>query len=88
MNFIHYDLGQLGPGQVVEVSLNIAANVQLLDPSNFNLYRSGASFKYFGGHQTSSPCRILVPTSGHWHLAIDLGGASGNLRSEVRVLDA
>ena len=54
MDFVHYDLGQLGPGQVVEVTLNIAANVQLLDTSNFNLYRSGGSFRYFGGHKTSS----------------------------------
>jgi len=88
MDFVHYDLGQLGPGQVVEVTLNIAANVQLLDTSNFNLYRNGGSFRYFGGHKTSSPCRIPVPAPGHWHLVIDLGGASGDLRSEVRVLSA
>ncbi len=86
MDFAHYDLGNLDAGQVVEVALNIAANVQLLDTSNFNLYRSGQSFRYLGGHVTRSPHRITVPAAGHWHLTIDLGGASGDLRSGVRVL--
>jgi Domain of unknown function (DUF1883) len=86
MDFVHYDLGSLDRGQIVEVSLNIAANVQLLDTANFNQYRSGGSFQYVGGRINRSPARLSVPTPGHWHLAIDLGGASGNLRSEVRVL--
>jgi hypothetical protein len=86
MDFVHYDLGHLNTGQVVEVSLNVAANVHLLDSANFNQYRSGGSFQYFGGHITQSPATITVPASGHWHLAIDLGGASGNVRSEVRIL--
>jgi hypothetical protein len=86
MDFVHYDLGPLAAGQVVEVTLNTAANVQLLDTHNFNIYRSGGRFNYYGGHVSRSPYRIQVPESGHWHLAIDLGGASGSLRSGVRVL--
>jgi hypothetical protein len=86
MDFVHYDLGQLSAGQVVEVTVNIAANVQLLDSHNFNIYRSGGRFNYYGGHITRSPYRIQVPEPGHWHLAIDLGGASGDLSSGIRVL--
>ncbi len=85
MDFVHYDLGQLHPGQVVEVAVNIAANVLLLDSHNFNAYRSGGRFTYYGGHVTRSPYRIRVPQSGNWHLAIDLGGASGDLRSGVTI---
>lgn len=86
MDFVYYDLGQLNQGQIVEVTLNLAANVQLLDSTNFNLYRGGGRFTYFGGHVTRTPYRITVPSLAHWHLAIDLGGAAGNVRSSVRVL--
>jgi hypothetical protein len=86
MDFVHYDIGQLAAGQIVEVTLNVAANVQLLDTQNFNIYRSGGRYTYYGGHVTQSPYRIRVPQPGHWHIAIDLGGASGGLRSGVRVI--
>ena len=36
MNFSYYDLGHLNRGQVVEVCLSSAANVRLLDPTNYN----------------------------------------------------
>lgn len=37
MNFTHYDLGNLDKGRMVEIILQgNAANVQLLDSSNFN----------------------------------------------------
>jgi hypothetical protein len=86
MDFVHYDLGQLGPDQVVQVALNIAANVLLLDAVNFNRYQTGNDFRYYGGHVTQSPFQIRVPTHGHWHLAINLGGAAGNLHTDVRIL--
>ena len=42
MNFTHYDLGNLGKGRIVEIILQgNAANVQLMDSSNFNNYRNG-----------------------------------------------
>jgi hypothetical protein len=86
VDFVYYDMGQLNAGQIIEVTLNIGANVQLLDPPNFNAYRNGMPFNYFGGHVTVSPYRLTVPTAGHWHLAIDLGGAAGQVISTVRVL--
>jgi len=86
VDFVQYDLGQLLGGQVVEVALASAANVQLLDSANFANYRAGQRFQYYGGHVTSSPYRIRVPRDGYWHLAIDLGGASGQVRASVAVL--
>jgi hypothetical protein len=85
MNFVHYDLGNLQAGQTIEVQLDLAANVQLLDPANFNHYRSGQQFSFFGGHVRQSPYRLSVPSSGHWHLAIDLGGRAGTINTSVRV---
>jgi hypothetical protein len=86
MDFIHYDLKRLDRGQIVEVTLDHAANVLLLDSTNFNSYRSGRRHTYYGGQVTQTPFRVPVPRSGHWHVAIDLGGYAGRVRSGVRVL--
>jgi len=87
MNFTHYNLGYLQRGQVVEVTLRgNSANVLLLDSSNFSSYKAGRKCTYYGGHAKSSPVRLQVPRSGNWHVAIDLGGYAGNVRSAVNVL--
>jgi hypothetical protein len=87
MNFQHYDLGNRSAGEIVEVKLSgTAANVQLMDSSNFSSYKSGRQYRYHGGHVTRSPVRLPIPYSGHWHVAIDLGGHRGTVRSTVNVL--
>lgn len=87
MNFTHYDLGYMRGGEVVEVTLSgNAANVRLMDSSNFQNYRSSRSHRYYGGHATRSPVRLQVPGSGHWHVTVDMGGYQGSVRSAIRVL--
>ena len=85
MQFVHNDLGWLQAGQVVEVTLGTAANVRLMDAANFSSYRGGHQHRYYGGHARQSPVQLQVPNSGHWHVAIDLGGYAGTIRSSVRV---
>ncbi|WP_368872277.1 DUF1883 domain-containing protein [Proteus terrae] len=86
MQYQHYNLRSLNAGQVVEISLSgNAANVKLMDANNFHSYKSGRQHRYYGGYVTSSLTRLDVPFSGSWHLAIDLGGRSGSVRSSVRV---
>ena len=84
--FLHYDLGTLGPDSTVEVTLSNAANVQLMDASNFANYKNGNPFRYHGGHVTLSPYRIRPPYAGHWHVAVDLGGSAGTVRASVKVV--
>jgi hypothetical protein len=87
MNFLHTDLGNLRGGEIVEITLQgNSANVRLLDSSNFSSYRAGRRHTFIGGHAKRSPVRLQVPRSGHWHVAIDMGGYSGNVRAGVRVL--
>ena len=87
MNFQKYDLGNLSAGEIVEITLvQNAANVRLMDSSNFSNYKSGRRHQYCGGYMTKSPVRLQVPRSDHWYVAIDLGGYSGTIRSSVRVL--
>jgi hypothetical protein len=87
MNFTHYDLGVLAGSEIVEVTLQgNAANVRLMDSANFSAYRSGRQHHFYGGHATRSPVRLHVPTAGHWHLTVDLGGYGGSVQSSVRVV--
>ncbi|UFW64452.1 DUF1883 domain-containing protein [Rhizobium laguerreae] len=86
MNFLHNDLGYLGGSETVEVTLDKAANVTLMDTANFNRYRTGGRHQYYGGEVTRSPLRVAVPRSGHWHLAVDLGGFAGTIRAGNRVV--
>jgi len=85
VNYLHYDV-QAGPSDVVEVTLDRAANVMLLSTSDYNSYRAGRSFNYHGGYVTRSPYRIRPPHQGSWHVVIDLGGHAGTVRASCQVI--
>jgi hypothetical protein len=85
--FVHHDLGQRQRGEIVEITLSgNAANVRLMDTSNFQSYRNGRDHRCIGGLATQSPVRLQIPHSGHWHVAVDMIGLSGNVRSSTTVL--
>lgn len=87
MNYQVYDLGQLKRGDRVQVTLSgNAANVRLMDTSNYNNYKNGRRHNYYGGLVTKSPTVIGVPRSGHWRVTVDLQGLRGSVKSSVRVL--
>jgi len=87
VNFTHYDLGHVEGGSVVEVTLQgSAANVRLMDSSNFNSYKAGRQHRYHGGLAQRSPVRLQVPTSGTWHVTVDMQGLRGTVRSAIRVI--
>lgn len=88
MNFLHGDLRELTEGDVVEVTLDHAANVQLLDTANYEQYRQGRPYRYYGGYAKESPVRLTVPSPGRWHLVVDLGGGIGTVRASYRVLSS
>lgn len=82
--FIHFDIGNCRRGDVIEVTLTHGANVRLLDSSNFSKYRYGRAHRYHGGLAKQSPVRLSVPSSGHWHVAIDMQGLRGSTRASVQ----
>lgn len=86
MQFIKHDLNHRSAGEIVEVELSNAANVRLLDSSNFQSYRSGRRHDFYGGYAKRSPVRLQIPRSGRWYVVVDLGGHSGRVGSSVRVL--
>ena len=87
MNFQYRDLGHRSRGEIVEITLSgDAANVRLMDSSNFSKFRRNGSGKYYGGLAKKSPVTIPIPRSGHWYVTLDFGGRKGSTRWGVRVL--
>lgn len=78
----------LDEGDVVVVSCSHQCNVRLMDDSNFSYYRRGQGHRYYGGFFRVLPARIAVPHSGHWNVAIDLGGGRANIRYSINYLKA
>ena len=89
MEFIYSDLGNLDKGRIVEIVLKgNAANVQLLDSINFNNYKNGRRYQYFGGLVKQSSFYLAVPYFGHWYMTIDMRGLRGTVNASTRVLPA
>jgi len=86
VQFIHNDLGQRKRGEIVEITLTSGANVRLMDSSNFNSYKNGRRHRYTGGLAKKSPVRLQIPSSGHWHVAVDMQGLRGSTRASVQIL--
>ncbi len=85
MDHLHYEF-DASEGDVIEVILDRAANVQVLDPANYLNYKNGHSYRYHGGYATKSPIRLAVPGTGKWHVVIDFGGGAGQVRARARLL--
>ncbi|HWG43641.1 MAG TPA: DUF1883 domain-containing protein [Gemmataceae bacterium] len=85
LEFIHQEM-EAGPDDLIEVTLDNAANVQLLNPADYEDYRNNRPYHYDeGGYVEHSPYRFRPPYQGEWHVVIDLGGGPGHVRAWVRV---
>jgi beta-glucanase (GH16 family) len=69
MNYLHKD-AYLESDDLVEVTLDSQANVMLLDDVNYSAYRSGRSFRYYGGLAEVSPHHIR--DIGMWSLTLEV----------------
>ncbi|QQP71175.1 DUF1883 domain-containing protein [Carnobacterium sp. CS13] len=58
----------------VKVHLKHAADVFLVNQSNFQKYKSGQSYQYFGGHYTQTPVVITANGIGRFYLVVQNGG--------------
>jgi hypothetical protein len=87
VKFLQFDLGSRKRGEIVQVSLRgNAANVLLLDGSNFSAFKAGRSHRYVGGHVSRSPVQLAIPSTGRWYVVVNTGGVAGNVRASVEVL--
>jgi len=85
MGYLHYEL-TLEAKEKVQVTLDHAANVMLLDAANYTQYRLGKDCDFYGGYAKQSPVVLSPPHRGHWHVVIDLGGKGGTVRANVAVV--
>lgn len=85
MKFLHWDfIG--GPDNVVQVELDHAANVILLDDINFSAFRRGSRYSYFGGYYKQTPVRLMPPHEGGWHVVVHLGGYAGRVNASMTLI--
>lgn len=82
MKFLHWEFHS-GPENVIRVELDKAANVQLLDDTNFSAFRRGGRYRYQGGYYKQTPVHLSPPTSGRWHVVVHLGGYAGTVRANA-----
>ena len=76
----------LNEGDIVVVDCSHQCNVMLTSDSNFQNYRSGRRFEYFGGSYKMLPARIAVPQTGYWNITIDLAGGRADIRYSINVI--
>jgi hypothetical protein len=89
VDFNYMDLGHRAGGSVVRVTLEgNAANVRLMDYSNYRSFQAKGRHEFVGGHYDRSPSVLKVPHSGHWFVTIDYGGFAGHGRAAVEVFDS
>jgi hypothetical protein len=86
MNYLEYALGYLEKGQRVQVTLDAAANVSIMDYIEKYNYAVGNSHRYIGGHITRSPYIATIPYSGTWYCCVDLGGYAGSVNASCKTL--
>lgn len=84
MDFEYHYLGFLNGGEVISVKINQQAHVALLDTPNLSRYARRQRYRHYGGLQSYAERRYKIPFPGEWHIAINTGAPSSQVRGEVR----
>lgn len=84
--FNYWDLGNCQRGDVWRVELDKAANVFLVDPSNYSAFKAGRRFTYYGGLIERTPHDFVVPQSGRWYIVAHSWGLRYPARISLRKL--
>jgi len=85
MNFIH-GREYLNSDQSYRVNCDKKCYIRVMNDHNFNRYRSGQGYSYYGGFYGRMPAIIRPPHAGYWNVVIDLGGASGTISYSLEVI--
>lgn len=85
MRFLRYQV-DLRPGDIVEVTLDAQAQVELLDQANFDRFRRGQDRRGVIVAARTSPVRMTAPRAGRWFVVIHLAGRAGTISASCRVL--
>ena len=66
MKYLYKEIQTTGCDSIQVVLTGNAANVMVMDSTNFNNYKSGRRYRYHGGHFKKSPAIITPPHAGRW----------------------
>lgn len=83
MDFLHSHK-HLKKGDLVVVDCDHQCNVRLMDDTNFSRFRRGEEHEFYGGFYTHLPARLVVPSSGHWNVTLDLGNRQAKIKHAIR----
>lgn len=72
MQYQYYDLKTVEKGKIIEVTLGYAANVRIMDSSNYSNFKANRRHQFIGGHVIRSPYKAAVPHTSHWYVVVDL----------------
>jgi len=84
--FNYWDLGNCQRGDVWRVELDKAANVFLVDSSNYSAFKAGRRFTYYGGLIERTPHDFVIPRSGRWYIVAHCWGLRYPARISLRRL--
>jgi hypothetical protein len=85
---LEWDLGATESGTNVVVTLRGSeSDVFLLSPTDLSRFRAQRPFSFVGGHFQTTTVRLLVPTTGHWHLVV-VPSPAGRVEASVRLVPA
>lgn len=87
-DILEWDLGDVTAGSSVVITLwGAESDVFLLSPENLARLRASEPFSFVGGHYQGSRVRLLVPTAGHWHVAV-VPGPAGAVEASIQLTQA
>jgi hypothetical protein len=84
--FNYRDLGNCQRGDIWRVELDKAANVFLVDSSNYSAFKSNGRFNYYGGLIERTPHDFVVPRSRRWYIVAHSWGLRYPARVSIRQL--
>ena len=87
MNHLH-KREHLDSGDIVQVDCSHQCNIIVLDDTNYRAYKAGRGFKSCGGFYKKFPARIVVPSTGHWNVVLDLAGGAARIKHSITFIKA
>jgi hypothetical protein len=85
MNFLHWKIDTTQEATAVVTLKGVESDVLVLDRTNFDRFRRGSSFQYFGGHYKRSPARLVIPSEGEWYVVV-IPNAGERVEATLQVL--